>query len=192
MRDVKKVLASRAGDRNIPRPTTPGNPQHPSRRLPELGRRHPSPRGRACPHQLSSKTIGNPKSSHSCTYFPLFRGWGGRRRRVVSSLHHRLLPAVVHIVLTRIAVIRQLIQFKNPVQTVIRPADILAALALCPRHITSNEPHRPILRLTHKGDRIVALQIQRKGGTSHHPSTMESVGAKAKAPPFARSLRCSS
>jgi hypothetical protein len=63
----KKVFAGRTGDRNIPRSTTPGNPQHPSRRLPELGRRHPSPQGRACPHQLSSKTIGNPKSSHSST-----------------------------------------------------------------------------------------------------------------------------
>jgi hypothetical protein len=63
----KKVFAGRAGDRNIPRPPTPGNPQHPRRRLPELGRRHPSPRGRACPHQFSSKTIGNPKSSHSST-----------------------------------------------------------------------------------------------------------------------------
>ena len=37
------------------------------RRLPELGRRHPFPRGHARPHQLSSKTIRNPKSSHSST-----------------------------------------------------------------------------------------------------------------------------
>jgi hypothetical protein len=63
----KKVFAGCAGDRNIPRPPTPGNPQHPRRRLPELERRHPSPRGRACPHQFSGKTIGNPKSSHSST-----------------------------------------------------------------------------------------------------------------------------
>jgi hypothetical protein len=63
----KKVFTGRAGDRNILRPPTPGNPQHTRRRLPELGRRHPSPRGRACPHQFSSKTIGNPKSSHSST-----------------------------------------------------------------------------------------------------------------------------
>jgi hypothetical protein len=46
----KTVLLSRAGDRNISRPATPGNPQHPSRRLPELGRRHPFPRGRTRPH----------------------------------------------------------------------------------------------------------------------------------------------
>jgi hypothetical protein len=101
----KSVLVSRAGDRNIPRPTTPGNPQHPSRRLPELERRHPFPRGRARPHQLSSKTIRNPKSSHSSTSFSLFRGWGGRRRKVVSSLHRRFLPTAVRIVLTRVAVI---------------------------------------------------------------------------------------
>jgi hypothetical protein len=63
----KKVFTGRTGDRNILRPPTPGNPQHPRRRLPELGRRHPSPRGRACPHQFSSKTIGNPKFSHSST-----------------------------------------------------------------------------------------------------------------------------
>ena len=59
----KKVFAGRAGDRNVLRPPTPGNLQHPRRRLPELGRRHPSPGGRACPHQLHSKTIGDPKSS---------------------------------------------------------------------------------------------------------------------------------
>jgi hypothetical protein len=63
----KKVFAGRAGDRNILRPSTPGNPQHPRRRLPELGRRHPSPRGRTCPHQFPSKTIRNPQSSHSNT-----------------------------------------------------------------------------------------------------------------------------
>ena len=63
----KRVFAGRAGDRNIPRPATPGNPQHPSQRLPELGRRHPSPGGRAHPHQLSSKTIRNPKTSHNST-----------------------------------------------------------------------------------------------------------------------------
>jgi hypothetical protein len=56
----KKVFTGRAGDRNILRPLTPGNPQHPRRKLPELGRRRPSPRGRACPHQLPSKTIRNP------------------------------------------------------------------------------------------------------------------------------------
>jgi hypothetical protein len=56
----KKVFAGRVGDRNILRPPTPGNPQHPRRRLPELGRRHPSPRGRACPHQFPRKTIRNP------------------------------------------------------------------------------------------------------------------------------------
>jgi hypothetical protein len=63
----KKVFAGRAGDRNILRPPTPGNLQHPRRRLPELGRRYPSPWGRACPHQFPSKTIGNPQSSRSNT-----------------------------------------------------------------------------------------------------------------------------
>jgi hypothetical protein len=63
----KKVFAGRAVDRNILRPPTPGNLQHPRRRLPELGRRHPSPVGRACPHQFPSKTIGNPQSSRSST-----------------------------------------------------------------------------------------------------------------------------
>jgi hypothetical protein len=63
----KKVFAGRAGDRNVLRPPTPGNLQHPRRRLPELGRRHPSPRGRACPHQLHSKTIGDPQPSRSST-----------------------------------------------------------------------------------------------------------------------------
>ena len=63
----KKVFAGRAGDRNIPRPPTPGNPQHPRRRLPELRQRHPSPGGRACPHQFPSKTIRNPQSSRSST-----------------------------------------------------------------------------------------------------------------------------
>jgi hypothetical protein len=56
----KEVFASRAGDRNILGPSTPGNLQHSRRRLLELGRRHPSPRGCARSHQLHSKTIGDP------------------------------------------------------------------------------------------------------------------------------------
>jgi hypothetical protein len=63
----KEVFASRAGDRNVPGPSTPGNLQHPRLRLPELGRRHPSPGGRTCPHQLHSKTIGDPQFSHCST-----------------------------------------------------------------------------------------------------------------------------
>jgi hypothetical protein len=63
----KKVFAGHTGDRNVLRPPTPGNLQHPRQRLPELGRRHPSPGGRACPHQLHSKTIGDPQSSHHST-----------------------------------------------------------------------------------------------------------------------------
>jgi hypothetical protein len=56
----KEVFASRAGDRNILGPSTPGNLQHPRQRLPELGRRHPSPEGCARPHQLHGKTVGDP------------------------------------------------------------------------------------------------------------------------------------
>jgi hypothetical protein len=58
----KKVFAGRVGDRNVLGPSTPSNLQHPRRRLPELGRRHPSPGGRACSHQLHSKAIGDPSS----------------------------------------------------------------------------------------------------------------------------------
>jgi hypothetical protein len=58
----KEVFASRAGHQNILGPSTPSNLQHPRRRLPELGRRHPSPEGCARPHQLHSKTIGDPQS----------------------------------------------------------------------------------------------------------------------------------
>ena len=57
----KEVFANRAGDRNILGPSTPGNLQHPRQRLPELGRRHPSPEGCARPHQLHSKTVGDPQ-----------------------------------------------------------------------------------------------------------------------------------
>jgi hypothetical protein len=39
----KKVFAGHAGDRNVLGPSTPCNLQQPRRRLPELGRRHPSP-----------------------------------------------------------------------------------------------------------------------------------------------------
>jgi hypothetical protein len=71
----KEVFASRAGDRNILGPSTPGNLQHSRRRLPELGRRHPSPEGYAHPHQLHSKTIGDPPIPHCSTYFSLLSGW---------------------------------------------------------------------------------------------------------------------
>jgi hypothetical protein len=41
------VLAGRPGDRNIPRPATPGNLHHSHGRFPELGRRHHLPGSRA-------------------------------------------------------------------------------------------------------------------------------------------------
>jgi hypothetical protein len=46
----RHVFALRPGDRNILWPSTPGHLQHSCRRLPELGRRHPSLGGRTCPH----------------------------------------------------------------------------------------------------------------------------------------------
>jgi hypothetical protein len=64
-----EVFASRAGDRNILGPSTPGNLQHSRRRLPELGRRHHSPEGYARPHQIHNKTIRHP---HSPTIVPNF------------------------------------------------------------------------------------------------------------------------
>jgi hypothetical protein len=63
----KEVFASRARDRNVLGLPTPGNLQHPRRRLPELGRRHPSPEGCARPHQLHNKTIGDPQFPHRST-----------------------------------------------------------------------------------------------------------------------------
>jgi hypothetical protein len=65
----RHVFALRPGDRKIFWPWTPGNLQHSCRRLPELGRRHPSPGGRTCPHQLQSKIIRHP---HSPTIVPNF------------------------------------------------------------------------------------------------------------------------
>jgi hypothetical protein len=79
---------------------------------------------------------------------------------------------MIHIVLAGITAIRQTVQLENPVQAVIRPANILATLALCLRHVLTDDPHRPILRLTHKGGRIAAMQIQHEGGTSHQLPTM--------------------
>jgi hypothetical protein len=64
-----EVFASRAGDRNILGLSTPGNLQHSRRSLPELERRHPSPKGCTCPHQIHSKTIRHP---HSPTIVPNF------------------------------------------------------------------------------------------------------------------------
>jgi hypothetical protein len=58
----KEVFPSGVRDRNVLGPSTPGNLQHPRRRLPELGRRHPSPEGCERSHQLHSKTIGDPQS----------------------------------------------------------------------------------------------------------------------------------
>jgi hypothetical protein len=56
----RHVFALRPGDRKILWPSTPGNLQHSRRRLPELERRHPSPGGRTCPHQLHNKIIRHP------------------------------------------------------------------------------------------------------------------------------------
>jgi hypothetical protein len=58
----RHVFALCPGDRKILWPPTPGNLQHSRRRLPELGRRHPSPGGRTCPTQLHSKIIRHPLS----------------------------------------------------------------------------------------------------------------------------------
>jgi hypothetical protein len=79
---------------------------------------------------------------------------------------------MIHIVLPGITTIRQTVQLEDPVQAVIRPAYILATLDLCLRHVPTNDLHRPILRLTHKGGRIAAMQIQCEGGTSHQLPTM--------------------
>jgi hypothetical protein len=46
--------------------------QHSCRRLLELGRRHPSPEGCARPHQLHSKTIGDPQSPTAVPIFLFF------------------------------------------------------------------------------------------------------------------------
>jgi hypothetical protein len=63
----RHVFALCPGDRKIFWPPTPGNLQHSRRRLPELGRRHPSPGGCTCPHQLHSKIIRHPLSPHYST-----------------------------------------------------------------------------------------------------------------------------
>jgi hypothetical protein len=63
----RHVFALRLGDQKILWPSTPGNLQHSRRRVPELGRRHPSPGGRTCPHQLNSKIIRHPHSPHYST-----------------------------------------------------------------------------------------------------------------------------
>jgi hypothetical protein len=68
----KEVFASRAGDQNILEPSTPGNLQNSRRRLPEVGQRHPSPEGCASPHQLHSKTIGDPQSPTAVPIFLFF------------------------------------------------------------------------------------------------------------------------
>jgi hypothetical protein len=65
----KYVFAGWAGDRNVPWPSTPGNLQHSRRRLSELGRIHPSPEGRASPHQLHNKTIRDPQSPTAVSIF---------------------------------------------------------------------------------------------------------------------------
>jgi hypothetical protein len=65
----KYVLAGRMGNRNVPWPSTPGNLQHSRRRLPELGRGHPSPEGRASPHQLHCKTVRDPQPPLQYLFF---------------------------------------------------------------------------------------------------------------------------
>jgi hypothetical protein len=56
----KYVFASRTGDRNILWPSTPGNLQHSRRRLPELGRRHPSPGAAHVPIKSTAKLSETP------------------------------------------------------------------------------------------------------------------------------------
>jgi hypothetical protein len=101
----KEVFASRVGERNILRPSTSGNLQHSRRRLPELGRRHPSPEGCARPHQLHCKTLRDPPVPHRSTYFSLLRGWGSLLRRPFLGHIHRFLPAAVGSVIPGIATV---------------------------------------------------------------------------------------
>jgi hypothetical protein len=122
----RHVFALRPGDRNILRPSTPGNLQHSRRRLPELGRRHPSRGGRTCPHQLHSKTIRDPQSPHCSTYFSLFSSRGSLLRRPFLGHVHRFLPAAVDSVIPGIATVWQAVQFEDPIQPNIGPPDILA------------------------------------------------------------------
>jgi hypothetical protein len=56
----KYVFTGRAGDRNVPWPLTPGNLQHSRRRLPELGRRHPSPTAAQVPINSTAKRSETP------------------------------------------------------------------------------------------------------------------------------------
>jgi hypothetical protein len=91
----KYVLAGRTVNRNVPWPSTLGNLQHSRRRLPELGRRHPSLEGCASTHQLHSKTFRDPQPSHYSTYFSLLSGWGSLPRRAFLSHGHWFFPAAI-------------------------------------------------------------------------------------------------
>jgi hypothetical protein len=65
----KEVFTSRTGDRNILGSSTPGNLQHSRRRLPELGRRHPSPRAAHVPINSIAKLSETPNPP---TAVPIF------------------------------------------------------------------------------------------------------------------------
>jgi hypothetical protein len=163
----KEVFASRAGDLNILGPSTPCNLQHLRQRLLELGQRHPSPEGCARPHQLHSKTIGDPQSPHCSTYFSLLRGWGGLLRRAFLSHGHWSLPAAVDSVIPRIAAVRPAIQLEDPIQANVGSTDIPTPQGLRPRHITPHNTCSPVFCFTHECGGIPAMQIQREGWTSH-------------------------
>ena len=91
-----------------------------------------------------------------------------------------LCPATIHIVLAGITTIRQSIHFKNPVQTVIRPTEIPATLALCPRHVPANEPHpeyfcdreaetKTLMSHLKNGRNVTLISPRRLGKTSLTP-----------------------
>jgi hypothetical protein len=92
----KYVLAGHPGNWNVTWPSTPGNFQHSRRRLPELGRRHPSPEGRTSTHQLHGKAIRDPQPPNGSTYFYLLSGQGSLLRRAFLSHGHWLFPAAVN------------------------------------------------------------------------------------------------
>jgi hypothetical protein len=80
-------------------------------------------------------------------------------------------PAAVDNVLPRITAIRQTVQLEDPIQAIVGSAYIPTTLGLRLWHVATNNPHRPILRLTHECGGISAMQIQCEGGTPHqHPA----------------------
>jgi hypothetical protein len=63
------VLAGRMGNRNVPWPSTPGNLQHSRRSLPELRRRHPSPRAAQVPINSTAKRLETPNPPLQYLFF---------------------------------------------------------------------------------------------------------------------------